>query len=58
MAGSSKRRDVHHGRVTESHDEPTRRPRRPAVVITAWLVVGGLTLAVVAPVVALLFGGG
>jgi hypothetical protein len=48
-------RGVHHGRVSESYEEPRLRPRRRAVTVTAWLVVGGLALAVIAPVVALLF---
>jgi hypothetical protein len=55
MGAHQKPRGVHHGRVTESHEEPTFRPRRRAVTLTAWLVVGGLALAVIAPVVALLF---
>jgi hypothetical protein len=55
MVSGQRRRDVHHGRVSDSFDEPHLRPRRTAVTVTAWLVVGGLALAVIAPVLALLF---
>jgi len=55
MGSRRSSRDVHHGRVSESYDEPRYRPRRRAVTVTAWLVIGGLALAVIAPVIALLF---
>lgn len=37
-------------------DELPRRERSRAVIATAWLLVAGLTLAVVLPVLVLLFG--
>ena len=56
MATGQRRNKVHHGRVSESFDGSQPRPRRTAVTVTAWVVVGGLALAVIAPVIALLFG--
>jgi hypothetical protein len=56
MVSGQRRSKVHHGRVSDSFDEPRHRPRRTAVTVTAWVVVGGLALAVIAPVIALLFG--
>ena len=49
--------DRHQGRTTVSSDSDLPlRPRSKAVTATAWLLVAGLGLAVVLPVVALLFG--
>lgn len=45
----------HRGRVTTPSHDVSIRPRKRAVVWTAWLIVAGLVLAVAAPVVALLF---
>jgi hypothetical protein len=57
MARRSDQRSPHQGRTTvSSSDDLTLRPRSKVVVATAWLLVGGLTLAVVLPVLALLFG--
>lgn len=54
--GRKPQRDVHQGRVTVHDDSPTSRPRPPAVTITAWLIVAGMTLAVVVPVLSIIFG--
>jgi hypothetical protein len=49
--------DRHQGRTTVSSDSDLPlRTRSKAVTATAWLLVAGLGLAVVLPVVALLFG--
>jgi hypothetical protein len=49
--------DRHQGRTTvSSGSDLPLRPRSKAVTATAWLLVGGLTLAVVLPVIALIFG--
>jgi hypothetical protein len=57
MARRSDQRPSHQGRTTASStDDLPLRPRSKAVTATAWLLVGGLTLAVVLPVLALLFG--
>lgn len=46
----------HQGRTTVPPDEIPRRERSRAVTATAWLIVAGLTLAVVLPVLAIVFG--
>jgi hypothetical protein len=49
--------DRHQGRTTApSRDDLPLRQRSKAVTATAWLLVAGLTLAVVLPVLAILFG--
>lgn len=35
---------------------PALRPRSRTVTVVAWTIVAGMTLAVVVPVIALLFG--
>jgi hypothetical protein len=52
---SGSRRGAHQGRTTAPTDEPYRRPRKKAVTVTAWLIIIGLTVAVVGPVLAILF---
>jgi hypothetical protein len=54
--GSGSRSAKHQGRTTSWDDEPARRQRKPVVVITAWVVVGGLVLGTIIPVLMILFG--
>jgi hypothetical protein len=54
--GSRPRSAKHQGRTTSWDEEPARRQRKPVVVVTAWVVVGGLVLGTIIPVLMILFG--
>lgn len=57
MARNQDRRQPgHSGRTTAPSDDVYVRQRSKTVTLVAWTIVAGMSLAVVLPVLALLFG--